>query len=235
MANILEHKQQIHQNNNQDASDSGQSFMSSSSSSSSDGHSIDSLEEQSAIEQSAQNVVNQALNEGIVIQSTKSAAAVNATTHDKHEEANANISPVQHEPDQESDFINKEPLLENNDVKKSPTTSETADERIETKKSILSNNQVLTTQKPEPDIEPDSLTSVENAPIAIVESNKQISKPTLKQQVNSNNNNNIDELGGLNLNMTASEMRELLSRRKKFDPKKAQINIRQKYEIIQQM
>lgn len=54
-------------------------------------------------------------------------------------------------------------------------------------------------------------------------------KTTLTQ---ANNNNNYS---GLNLNMTASEMRELLSRRKKFDPKKAQMNIRQKYEIIQQM
>lgn len=40
---------------------------------------------------------------------------------------------------------------------------------------------------------------------------------------------------GLNLNMTASEMRELIARRKKYDAKKAQMNIRQKYEIIQQM
>lgn len=49
------------------------------------------------------------------------------------------------------------------------------------------------------------------------------------------NNNNNNDYSGLNLNMTASEMRELLARRKKFDPKKAQMNIRQKYEIIQQM
>lgn len=51
-------------------------------------------------------------------------------------------------------------------------------------------------------------------------------------QAAGNINNNYS---GLNLNMTASEMRELLARRKKFDPKKAQMNIRQKYEIIQQM
>lgn len=47
------------------------------------------------------------------------------------------------------------------------------------------------------------------------------------------NNNNISS--GLNLNMTASQMRELIASRKKFDPKKVQMNIRQKYEIIQQM
>lgn len=51
----------------------------------------------------------------------------------------------------------------------------------------------------------------------------------------SNINSNGNSYSGLNLNMTASEMRELLARRKKFDPKKAQMNIRQKYEIIQQM
>lgn len=52
---------------------------------------------------------------------------------------------------------------------------------------------------------------------------------------NNNNNSSGSNYSGLNLNMTASEMRQLLARRKKFDPKKAQMNIRQKYEIIQQM
>lgn len=59
------------------------------------------------------------------------------------------------------------------------------------------------------------------------------------QKFNNNNapttNNLSSNFSGLNLNMTASEMKELLARRKKFDPKKAQMNIRQKYEIIQQM
>lgn len=54
------------------------------------------------------------------------------------------------------------------------------------------------------------------------------------QQKNANKTSG-NNFSGLNLNMTASEMRELLARRKKFDPKKAQMNIRQKYEIIQQM
>lgn len=39
----------------------------------------------------------------------------------------------------------------------------------------------------------------------------------------------------LNLNMSASEMRQILAARKKKDPKKAQMDIRQKFEIIQQM
>lgn len=56
-----------------------------------------------------------------------------------------------------------------------------------------------------------------------------------KQQQASKPGANNNNYSGLNLNMTASEMRELLARRKKFDPKKAQMNIRQKYEIIQQM
>lgn len=69
------------------------------------------------------------------------------------------------------------------------------------------------------------------------EQQQQKEEIVLKQQPQKNvvgniNNNNYS---GLNLNMTASEMRELIARRKKFDPKKAQINIRQKYEIIQQM
>lgn len=58
-------------------------------------------------------------------------------------------------------------------------------------------------------------------------------KQTKQQVINSTTTNN--NYSGLNLNMTASEMREIIARRKKFDPKKAQMNIRQKYEIIQQM
>lgn len=52
---------------------------------------------------------------------------------------------------------------------------------------------------------------------------------------NRNGSNSNNNYYGLNLNMTASEMRELLARRKKFDAKKAQMNIRQKYEMIQRM
>jgi Na(+)/H(+) exchange regulatory cofactor NHE-RF2 len=46
----------------------------------------------------------------------------------------------------------------------------------------------------------------------------------------------ISESGAdLNLNMSASEMRQILAQRKKHDAKKAQIDLKQKYEIIQQM
>lgn len=43
------------------------------------------------------------------------------------------------------------------------------------------------------------------------------------------------EDGVLNLNMSASEMRAMLANRRKRDPKKEPMDIRQKYEIIQQM
>lgn len=43
------------------------------------------------------------------------------------------------------------------------------------------------------------------------------------------------EDGMLNLNMSASEMRQMLANRRKKDPKKEPMDIRQKYEIIQQM
>jgi hypothetical protein len=52
----------------------------------------------------------------------------------------------------------------------------------------------------------------------------------------SSNNNDASALD-LNLNMSASEMRKMLSQRKnrKVEAKKAQLDLRQKYEIIQQM
>lgn len=52
-----------------------------------------------------------------------------------------------------------------------------------------------------------------------------------------NINNNDSSTFDLNLNMSASEMRKMLSQRKnrKIEAKKAQLDLRQKYEIIQQM
>lgn len=41
--------------------------------------------------------------------------------------------------------------------------------------------------------------------------------------------------GDLNLNMSAAEMREKLASRKKRDPKKQQMDMREKYHIVQQM
>lgn len=69
-----------------------------------------------------------------------------------------------------------------------------------------------------------------------INNNNNISNPSdNEKKLNGSNNNHGNHFGGLNLNMTASEMRELLARRKKFDAKKAQMNIRQKYDIIQRM
>lgn len=73
-----------------------------------------------------------------------------------------------------------------------------------------------------------------NSPLHHEDSLKQETKQQ-QQQVNNTATTTNNNYSGLNLNMTASEMRELIARRKKFDPKKAQMNIRQKYEIIQQM
>lgn len=50
--------------------------------------------------------------------------------------------------------------------------------------------------------------------------------------VNTPQNPGMDEL---NLNMSVSEMRQLLASRKKRDPKKIQMDLRHKYEIIQRM
>ena len=61
------------------------------------------------------------------------------------------------------------------------------------------------------------------------------SEPTADNKRQQSVQKTTNNYTGLNLNMTASEMRELIASRKKFDPKKAQMNIRQKYEIIQQM
>lgn len=48
--------------------------------------------------------------------------------------------------------------------------------------------------------------------------------------------NNSYNTGGLNLNMSAAEMRAVLARKKKVDPRKdSNLDLRKKYEIIQNM
>lgn len=234
--------QQLHQHNN-DVSDSGQSFMSSSSSSS-DGNSIDSLEEQSAVQQSAQNIVDQALSESL-LQSTQAIGLVNGIIESEKEildeegDINSKSDLQRSESRDQAALTEKETAMQRPEVEQStPTLSATEKEpEINTSSSNYQTRDTKVDSKhQEPELEPDSLSSVENnAHTGNIENTKPLGKSTLKQVNNNNNNIDEDQLGGLNLNMTASEMRELLSRRKKFDPKKAQMNIRQKYEIIQQM
>ncbi|MPC47955.1 hypothetical protein E2C01_041716 [Portunus trituberculatus] len=48
-------------------------------------------------------------------------------------------------------------------------------------------------------------------------------------------NNNTYNSSGLNLNMSAAEMRAMLARKKKADPRKETVDLKTKYEIIQNM
>lgn len=58
----------------------------------------------------------------------------------------------------------------------------------------------------------------------------------LNQSPNSSLSSKLSsDSGELNLNMTAAEMRQLIAQRKKQDIKKCNIDLRKKYEIIQQM
>lgn len=93
-------------------------------------------------------------------------------------------------------------------------------------RSALAQNSISNTNRPSDATSPQQYNSYDEQSLK----QQQQQSPTTQQQKISGNN-----FSGLNLNMTASEMRELIARRKKFDPKKAQMNIRQKYEIIQQM
>jgi len=77
---------------------------------------------------------------------------------------------------------------------------------------------------------PDSAT---NSPRS---SRSSVSNEILPQDDNNKSNSNGGSSNvGLNLNMTASEMRQLIAQRKKKDAKKANLDLREKYEIIQQM
>lgn len=51
----------------------------------------------------------------------------------------------------------------------------------------------------------------------------------------SNNSSNNTAKEGLNLNMTAAELRAKLAAKKKFDPKTDAVDLRQKFEIIQKL
>lgn len=71
-------------------------------------------------------------------------------------------------------------------------------------------------------------------------STSNISNSNISNQVSTSNNvsnNNLPSSIEINLNMSVSEMRKLIASRKnvKAECKKAPIDLRQKYEIIQQM
>uniref|UniRef100_A0A131XBF6 Putative na+/h+ exchange regulatory cofactor nhe-rf1-like protein n=1 Tax=Hyalomma excavatum TaxID=257692 RepID=A0A131XBF6_9ACAR len=61
-------------------------------------------------------------------------------------------------------------------------------------------------------------------------------KPTAATEATPSEPANATSNGSLNmLNMSASEMRQLLAQRKKHDPKKIQMDLKKKYELIEQM
>lgn len=83
-----------------------------------------------------------------------------------------------------------------------------------------------------PDAAPDVAAShttetprVEESPVA----SKPVAVPPPSEPASATSN------GSLNLNMSASEMRQLLAQRKKHDPKKIQMDLKKKYELIEQM
>lgn len=62
-------------------------------------------------------------------------------------------------------------------------------------------------------------------------------KDTTKMENNENHNNKngAESTGGLNLKMTAAELRAKLMAKKKYDPKNESIDLRKKYDIIEKM
>lgn len=48
-------------------------------------------------------------------------------------------------------------------------------------------------------------------------------------------NNHLQKTGGLNLNMSAAELRAKLAAKKKYDPKNDTVDLRKKYEIVQKL
>lgn len=75
-------------------------------------------------------------------------------------------------------------------------------------------------------------TNTSKEPISIRNSSN--GSPSITMSTNGRPPSESDKLE-MSLNMSVSEMREMLARKKKHDPKKAQMDLKQKYEIIQQM
>lgn len=215
----------------------------SSSSSSSDANSIDSLDDQTA--RSARNIVDQAIKESINIQADqnrknqqvkqevatmnrdedseqKLALSRNNNIVEQSTRQDQNESPVQASQDSNKNFVDKQTQIKSLLTGQIVSQKDQQQHQPQQPNSLI-NDTANKTETLNQNVEPMSA------------SNKQVDNQLKTNIRKPMNNNNDDNLTGLNLNMTASEMRELLARRKKFDPKKAQINIRQKYEIIQQM
>uniref|UniRef100_A0A0N7ZBN2 PDZ domain-containing protein n=1 Tax=Scylla olivacea TaxID=85551 RepID=A0A0N7ZBN2_SCYOL len=84
---------------------------------------------------------------------------------------------------------------------------------------------------------------VRSSPQATLNSTAATTTTTTKTSITNNaspksqpvSNNNTYNSSGLNLNMSAAEMRAMLARKKKADPRKETVDLKTKYEIIQNM
>lgn len=117
-----------------------------------------------------------------------------------------------------------------------PEVPDTREEHPKPKETVLEviktevvKTEVVKPEEPKPRPEPLKLPQAKpvEPPRIPTESNGSGSTTTTEAKGSSN--------GSLNLNMSASEMRQLLAQRKKHDPKKVQMDLKKKYELIEQM
>lgn len=95
-----------------------------------------------------------------------------------------------------------------------------------------SSNTAKSTPTPTPDPTPTPTKATTTTTSSSSSSPASTPAPTPAPSVASNNAYNSS---GLNLNMSAAEMRAMLARKKKADPRKDTLDLRKKYEIIQNM
>lgn len=124
--------------------------------------------------------------------------------------SNDNVNTITPEPKHASEISMKSDDS-NNDLSSSPTGDHTDSTTINEKTLIHQNQQ-------------------KNS------NNSNSSSSTATTTTTANNTNNTSTAKeGLNLNMTAAELRAKLAAKKKFDPKTDAVDLRQKFEIIQKL
>lgn len=116
-----------------------------------------------------------------------------------------------------------------------PTPKETLPEAVKTEviKTEVVKTEVVKPDEPKPKPEPPKLPQAKpvEPPRVPTEANGGASTMATTTTSEAKGASN----GSLNLNMSASEMRQLLAQRKKHDPKKVQMDLKKKYELIEQM
>nr|XP_027195490.1 Na(+)/H(+) exchange regulatory cofactor NHE-RF1-like [Dermatophagoides pteronyssinus] len=173
--------------------------------------------------------------------SASSSTTSSTTTSSSKQDNNTGLNNNNNNPQQKIDNNNRTASITSS-IDSSASASSSSSLSLSSSTSSSKNNNNNRNNINGSPISNNSESNLNNNNNEIDEKKLQSNGTTTKRIVSNDNNGggNVSSGNGgnsteLNLNMTAAEMRQLIAQRKKQDIKKTQIDLKKKYEIIQQM